>query len=36
MTDTMAMDKHSLIERAKTQMQQHLGAPDWSLREKWR
>ncbi|OQS36172.1 aldolase [Chromobacterium haemolyticum] len=34
MTDTMAMDKQSLIERAKTQMQQHLGTPDWSLREK--
>ncbi|TDR79750.1 aldolase [Paludibacterium purpuratum] len=34
MVDTMTMDKPALIERAKEQMQRHLGAPDWSLREK--
>ncbi|MDE1715972.1 aldolase [Chromobacterium amazonense] len=34
MADTMKMDKQSLIERAKVQMERHLGAPAWSLREK--
>jgi L-fuculose-phosphate aldolase len=34
MTDTLALDKQTLVERAKAQMQQHLEAPRWSTREK--
>ncbi|WP_047197243.1 aldolase [Caldimonas brevitalea] len=34
MADTLTMQKDELIERAKAQMQQHLTAPTWSLREK--
>ncbi|WP_346838607.1 aldolase [Microbulbifer sp. SAOS-129_SWC] len=34
MADTLTMDKETLVQRARVQMQQHLEIPDWSLREK--
>ncbi|QFT53263.1 aldolase [Microbulbifer sp. THAF38] len=34
MAETLSMNKGELIERASESMKEHLGVPDWSLREK--
>lgn len=34
MADTLSMGKDELVARAREQMRQHLGAPEWTVRQK--